>query len=252
MNILIIEDEFPAYKKLVNYLLNILGDEFQHHHVRSVVEAHSVLSSTNTYELILSDIVLLDGTSFEVFNAVSIAIPIIFCTAFDEHLLEAFKTNGIAYILKPYSQKDLEEAIKKYEKLFPAASIQTNLFEKLSVLVGQEKKEYKKRFAIKKNFGIHLLEIADVSYIEAYGDLCKLTDTKGNLHVVSKSIGSIILDLDPSQFFRINRGQIVNINHIKKIEPFSKNRLSLKLTGCNNSITTSTARTKEFRTWLEK
>lgn len=252
MNILIIEDEFPAYKKLVNYLLNILGDAFEHHHVRSVAEARSVLSSTNTYELILSDIILLDGTSFEVFNSVSIATPIIFCTAYDKHLLEAFRTNGIAYILKPYSQKDLEEAIKKYEKLFPPKTIQANLFEKLSVLVAQEKKVYKKRFAIKKNSGIHLLETIDVSCIEAYGDLCKLIDAKGNLHVVSKNIGSIILDLDPSRFFRVNRGQVVNINHIKKIEPFSKNRLSLKLEGINNPITTSSTRTKEFRAWLEK
>ncbi|MTI29938.1 LytR/AlgR family response regulator transcription factor [Xanthovirga aplysinae] len=252
MNILILEDETPAYRKLVNHLQNYFGDQLEHRHVKSVREGISILSGPYTFDLILSDIKLLDGTSFEVFKAVSVNTPIIFCTAFDDYLLDAFNTNGIAYILKPYSQKDIEDAINKYQNLFQTKPIENNVFEEFKTLLKQERKAYKKRFAIKKKSGIQLVEIDDVSYIEAYGDLCKLIDIQGNQHLFSNNIGSLIIDLDPSQFFRINRSQIVSIKHIVSIEPYAKNRLSLMMVGLDKNILTSTTTTKDFRKWLEQ
>ena len=252
MNILILEDEIPSYKKIMVYLSQIFEQGFDHIHVRSVEKARTVLLNENYFDLILSDIKLLDGTSFEIFNTISVEAPIIFCTAYDEHLLEAFKTNGIAYILKPFSLQELKEAIDKYHILFSYKPIEQHFFNKFKMLLNQETRKYRKRFAIKKTSGIQLLETADVCYIEAFGDICKLIDGDGNLHTISSNIGKIMLELDPRYFFRVNRSQIVNIKFIQKIVPYSKNRLSISIAGLNTSIITSSNVTKNFRTWLEQ
>jgi len=252
MNILILEDETPAYKKLVNYLKSFLGEGFKHDHAKSIQDGITLLSKTKKYDLILSDIRLNDGIVFDIFNQVSISSPIIFCTAFDEHLLKAFQTNGIAYILKPYSKEDLNKAMKKFENLFQYKNYDKEIFKQLKTILMEEEKSYKKRFAVKKKEGIKLVNASDICFIEAYGDLCRLKDYNNKLHTISNNIGTLIQELNPVHFFRINRSQIVNIEYIEKIEPYFKNRLSIKITCLKEFITTSTANTKEFRKWIDK
>jgi len=252
MNILILEDETPAYKKLVNYLKSFLGEGFEHEHAKSIQEGVALLSKSKKYDLILSDIRLNDGIVFDIFDQVPITSPIIFCTAFDEHLLKAFQTNGIAYILKPYSKEDLHKAMKKFENLFQSKNYDKELFKQLKTIIKEEEKSYKKRFAVKKKEGIKLINTADICLIEAYGDLCRLRDNNNQLHTISYNIGTLIQELNPAHFFRINRSQIVNVEYIEKIEPYFKNRLSIKITGLKKFMTTSSSNTKEFRKWIDQ
>jgi len=251
MNLLIIEDEIPAFKKLLNYCTQYLGVGFTHTRVRSVKEGIAALQNANTYNLIFADIKILGGTSFDVFNQVTFSTPIIFCTAYDEHLLKAFQTNGIAYILKPYSQKELESSIKKFEALFISESYDKTIFQQFKTLLENKEKLYKKRFTVKKKEGIKLIEVENICLIEAFGDLCKLYDNKGKVHAISKSLGTLFNELNPSQFFRINRSQIVHINYIENIAPHSKNRLYLKISNIKDQVITSSSTTKDFRVWLE-
>jgi len=250
MNILILEDEIPAYKKLHHCLVQCLGASFMHAHARSVEEGIQVLNECDSFDLIFSDIKLLDGTAFEVFDSVTCSIPIIFCTAYDEHLLQAFKTNGIEYILKPFSQTHIANALTKYQTLFSAKAIDKNILDNLQLLFTAKQKKYKKNFVIKKQNGILLIETQEIAYIEAFGELSKLMDINGNIHIKSINIGKLFTDLDPDQFFRINRSQIINIDHILKIDPHTKNRLSILMKGQKSAIFTSSATTKDFRKWL--
>ena len=250
MNVLILEDEIPAYKKLKNCLSQHLGTTLTHTHARSVEEGINALSGGNSFDLIFADIKLLDGTSFDIFDRVTLSIPIIFCTAYDEHLLRAFKTNGIDYILKPFSQTHIEDALHKYETLFTTKTIDQNMLDDLKVLFSEKPKKYKGRLVIKKQNGILLIETKDISCIEAFGELSKLMDINGKMHVKSTNIGKLMADLDPDQFFRINRSQIININHITKIDPHTKNRLSILMKGHKSAMMTSSTTTKDFRKWL--
>lgn len=250
MNILIIEDEIPAFKKLLAYVTKSLNSDFKHTHTRSVEDSIKHLKETN-YDLIVSDIKIIGGTSFDIFDSIKTYTPIIFCTAFDDHLLKAFQTNGIAYILKPYTQRDIERALKKHKDLFHKKFNETNFFKQFKTLI-EQKDSYKKRFAIKKSEGIKLVNSEAICYFEACGDFCKLKDSNGNLHSISASIGSLSDELNPDQFFRINRSYIVNIDFIEKIVPYSKNRLSLKVKGLSDSVITSTSSTKDFRKWIDR
>ena len=251
MRILILEDEIPASKKLIGHLSEILDEPFTFDTGRTVAAGLKLLAH-NHYDLIMSDIKLLDGTSFEIFHTIETKTPIIFCTAYDEHLLDAFRTNGIAYILKPYSTSDIERAMEKYKTLFQSGLHEKYVFNQLREVLESKNRSYKKRLAIKKKEGIKLLQTADISLIQANGDFCSITEAKGKLYSISKGIASISEELNPKAFFRINRSQIVHIEHIEKIEPYSKNRLALKLSGVKDYVITSSAMTKEFRKWLEQ
>nr|WP_299032254.1 LytTR family DNA-binding domain-containing protein [uncultured Tenacibaculum sp.] len=253
MKILILEDEIPAYQKLVSYITDFFTDTYTHDIARSISGGKELLAK-NTYDVIIADIQLLDGISFDLFDEVPTNCPIIFCSAHDEYLFKAFNTNGIAYILKPYSKSDFEKAIKKYQALFKKGtynSLNHQTITQLKAALTEEQTTYKKRFVIKKAKGIQLLNVTDISVIEASGDFCTATDYKGKKHLISQNLGSIFQQLNPAKFFKINRSEIVSIDYIENIESHFKNRLLVTLKGTDKKPMTSTATTSNFRKWLE-
>lgn len=253
MNILILEDEIPAYQKLISYLNAIFDEDYNHDVARSIADGKKFLLE-NQYDFILSDIQLLDGISFDLFDEIPTNCPIIFCSAHDEYLFKAFNTNGIAYILKPYSKADFTKAIEKYQSLFNQGDynkLNSDTLSNLKSALQEENTSYKKRFVIKKAKGIQLLNVTDISLIEASGDFCIATDADGKRHTISQNLGSIFQQLNPAKFFKINRSEIIAIDYILNIESHFKNRLLITLQGVKEKPMTSSATTSDFRKWLE-
>ncbi len=254
MKILILEDEIPAYNKLVSFVNDYFEEEIPHDWARSNREGKALLEQ-NKYDFILSDIQLLDGVSFDLYNDISTESPIIFCSAHDEYLFQAFNTNGIAYILKPYTQSDFKKAIEKYQSLFKQGGYSTlnqQTISELKSAIKEEHNSYKKRFVIKKSKGIQLLNVSDISTIEASGDFCIASDFKGRRHTISQNLGTIHQQLQPNKFFKINRSEIVSIDYIENIENHFKNRLLITMTGVKEKAMTSSSTTSDFRKWLEQ
>ena len=254
MKILILEDEIPAYQKLVAFITDYFEEEIPHDWARSNAEGKEFLVNNN-YDFILSDIQLLDGVSFDLYDEISIDAPIIFCSAHDEFLFQAFNTNGIAYILKPYTQIDFKKAIEKYQSLFKQGdynSLTSKTISELKIALQEEHNNYKKRFVIKKAKGIQLLNVSEISTIEASGDFCIATDFQGKRHTISQNLGLIHQQLQPTKFFKINRSEIINIDFIDNIESHFKNRLIITMTGAKEKVMTSSSTTSDFRKWLEQ
>jgi DNA-binding LytR/AlgR family response regulator len=254
MKILILEDEIPAYKKLQTFVNEYFETEVQHDWARTNKDG-KVFLEKQEYDFILSDIQLLDGISFDLFNDIEISAPIIFCSAHDEYLFQAFNTNGIAYILKPYTKLDFHKAIEKYQALFNQGDYNTlnkQTITELKSALREEHTNYKKRFVIKKAKGIQLLNVSDINLIEASGDFCIATDSEGKRHTISQNLGSIHQQLQPAKFFKINRSQIINIDYIDNIESHFKNRLLIKMTNVKDKVMTSSSTTSDFRKWLEQ
>ncbi|KOY51219.1 LytR/AlgR family response regulator transcription factor [Polaribacter dokdonensis] len=253
MKILILEDEIPAYQKLTKCLDAFFDVKISQDWARSIVDGKTLLAE-NSYDFILSDIQLLDGLSFDLFNAVKIETPIIFCSAHDDYLFQAFNTNGIAYILKPYSQNDFDKAIQKYQALFKKGDYNTlnsSTIDALKSALQEENTTYKKRFVIKKAKGIQLLNAIDISLITASGDFCLVNDAEGKRHTISQNLGTIHQQLNPKKFFKINRSEIVNIDFIENIESHFKNRLLISIKNHKEKVMTSSSTTSDFRKWLE-
>src|SRR5215217_2252334 len=156
MNILIVEDEDLAVKKLKKTLLSVDESATVVGEADSIKSTVSWLQSNPTPDLILMDIELADGQSFEIFNHAQVKSPVIFITSYDEYALKAFKVNSIDYLLKPIQKEDLHAALEKLKGLkslygnnsTPAPSLNVdNLVKELQQKL--QPKEYRKRFLVK-------------------------------------------------------------------------------------------------------
>ena len=254
IKVLIIEDELPARKKIIRFLealeppIAIVGEI-------DTVETGIAFLNNNSVDVIFSDIELLDGTAFEIYSQVSIKCPIIFTTAYDRFWMEAFDTNGIAYLLKPFSKERFHAAWDKFLLLRTSAKSTENQMDSLLRMMEQklQPKTYKGRFTIHSNHKISFLQTADISYFEAVEGVIFAIDHLGKQHLLRESTLKEIEEvLNPADFFRINRSVLVQRQNLEKIERYDKNTLVVKLKGSTAFLKTSQSSTAAFREWLEE
>ena len=117
LNVLIIEDEEPAAKRLQKMLKEIEPDINVLENIVSVSSAIKWFKANPAPDLVFSDIQLSDGISFDIFKSVEVTSPIIFTTAYDQYAIEAFKVNSIDFLLKPIKKEELEKAVAKFHKV---------------------------------------------------------------------------------------------------------------------------------------
>lgn len=251
MNVIIIEDEKPAARRL-SRMLNELGIE-----PRTML--HSVEESLNWFQdnehpdLIFLDIQLSDGLSFEIFEEIPVKSAIIFTTAYDEYALKAFKLNSIDYLLKPIDEDELKKAVQKYRDQQPQETdLQVNIDDIRRLLINPVDRKFKKRFTIK--IGQHI-KIIHVDEIECFFSENKATyiHTNGKRnYLIDGSLEHWQDQLNPEHFFRVNRTFIVHINAIKDIISYTNSRLKLILHSYDESeIIVSRERVKDFKNWID-
>ncbi|MGB5227982.1 MAG: LytTR family DNA-binding domain-containing protein [Eudoraea sp.] len=251
MNVLIIEDEKPAARRLARLLteLNVSVSNMLH----SVEEAVEWFQNNKHPDLIFLDIQLSDGLSFEIFDLVEVNSAIIFTTAYDEYALQAFKLNSIDYLLKPIDDEELESAVRKYQNLKPDHEQISLDFEDIKkLLINPLEREYKKRFTIR--LGQHL-KIINADEIECFYSENKGTyaaTAEGRNYLLDTTLENLEHELSPQIFFRVSRKFYININHIKDIVSYTNSRLIIKLNRYNEQeIIVSRERVKDFKLWLE-
>ncbi len=252
MNVIIIEDEKPAARRL-GRMLNELG-------IQASAMLHSVEESLNWFQqnehpdLIFLDIQLSDGLSFEIFEEVDVKSAIIFTTAYDEYALKAFKLNSIDYLLKPIDEDELKVAVDKFKSHQTKESeIQVNIDDIRRLLINPIDRKYKKRLTIK--IGQHI-KIIHVDEIECFYSENKATYiyTKSNRsYLIDHSLENWQDQLDPEHFYRVNRTFIIHINAIKDIISYTNSRLKLLLHSYNElEIIVSRERVKDFKNWIDR
>lgn len=251
MNVIIIEDEKPAARRLGRLLkeLNIEVSTMLH----SVGESMEWFHNNEHPDLIFLDIQLSDGLSFEIFDSIQVRSSIIFTTAYDEYALQAFKLNSIDYLLKPIDEEDLERAIKKYQDFKPESQPIAVDFEDIKRLLSNPiEREFKKRFTAKVGQHIKIINAEDVEcfYSENKGTYAATTD--GRNYLLDTTLENLEDELSPKTFFRVSRKFYVNISHVKDIISYTNSRLQIKLNRFNDQeIIVSRERVRDFKLWLE-
>jgi DNA-binding LytR/AlgR family response regulator len=254
IKILILEDEIPARKKLKRFLTELNAKIKIVAEIDTVTMGVSFLKN-NSVDLIFSDIELLDGNSFEIYSQVSITCPIIFTTAYDQFWMNAFEKNGIDYLLKPFSQERFQKSWDKFLMLRNSTSEDFNDIANLTKLVQKNfsEKQYRKRFIINARHEIYFLETENILFFEAREGVVLAYDTKQKKHLLTEStLKEIEEQLNPVNFFRINRSELIHKAYIEKIERYDKNTLAIKLIGHETYLKTSQSNTALFREWIEK
>lgn len=254
MKILIIEDEYPAAERLEK-LLNKLEEPVVIEAILDSVEgAVQWLQQNTAPDIILSDIQLSDGLSFEIFEKVLVKSPIIFTTSYDEYAIKAFKVKSIDYLLKPIKLEELDSAIAKYKSLKSAFSVTDNAskLEQLLDSLQHTGKQYKRRFLVKK--GEQLIPVSDgqIAYFYTENELVYLFTPEGKKYVVDYTLEQLEALLDPARFFRINRQYILHLNAIQEIHTYFNSRFKLHIQPLpGDDVITSKGKSKAFKEWLE-
>ncbi|WP_027381748.1 LytR/AlgR family response regulator transcription factor [Chryseobacterium daeguense] len=253
MNIIIIEDEFRAAKSLQNLILElkpeakILG---VYDSIEMTVEA---LSKDVKPDLIFMDIHLSDGLSFEIFKQVEITCPVVFCTAFDQYMLDAFKSKGVDYVLKPFSREDIAEALSKVDEL--KKFFRKNELPDLETLlknINQPQSVHKTSFLVFKNQKYTTVLTENIAYFYIHNEITHLVTFDKEQFQLSQSLGQVAEQVSEKQFFRVNRQYLINFKAIKEMEHYFQRKILVKLTvETPEKLLINKEKSHSFFTWLE-
>ncbi|MEE3999377.1 LytTR family DNA-binding domain-containing protein [Tenacibaculum sp. FZY0031] len=251
MYVIIIEDEKPAARRLSRMLAE-LGIKVQQM-LHSVEESINWFQNNAHPDLIFLDIQLSDGLSFEIFEEVTVKSAIIFTTAYDEYALKAFKLNSIDYLLKPIDEDELIIAVDKFKEQQPLQSnIQVNIDDIRKLLINPVDRKYKKRFTIKVGQHLKIINAEDIECFYSENKATYIHTNTNRNYLIDNSLEYWQEELDPEQFFRVNRTFMVHINAIKDIVSYTNSRLQLKLQSYNDSeLIVSRERVKDFKNWID-
>ncbi|UFH53486.1 LytTR family DNA-binding domain-containing protein [Spirosoma sp. KNUC1025] len=256
MNILLIEDEELAVRKLSKLLqeidptVQIVGS------MASVRASVDFLKSQPAPDLILMDIELADGQSFEIFEQTPVESPVIFTTSYDEYALKAFKVNSIDYLLKPIKRHELEASLAKHKRLLDRPVVQERVaFDSLVQQLRQQLQptEHRKRFLVRHLTQWMPVEVSDIAYFFSEEGVSLFRTKTNQKFSIDYTLDELESMLDPSQFFRANRQFIVDITAVQQIHPHFNNKLKLTLKPASeHEILVSRERATDFKKWMGK
>lgn len=254
MRVLIIEDEAPAYRRL-NNLLNAQKTQMEVIDVLdSVAESIKWFNENPAPDLIFSDIQLADGLSFEIYSAIQVACPIIFTTAYDEYMMEAFRTNGIDYLLKPLEEKSLTRSIEKFNNLMKQdkGEIALPSIEKLLSSISQKEIQYKNRFLVKLGSKLIPLSIDNISYFQSIDGYTEIITTPGKRYIIDHTLDELERLLDPKLYFRFNRKILGRYTSVQTVHQFFKGKLKVDmLPAITDEVIISRDKAKLFKAWMD-
>lgn len=251
MNVVIIEDEMLAARRLENMVA--VCDPA----IRVVAKLESVEESVEWFrhhphpDLIFLDIHLEDDLSFVIFERVTIQSPIIFTTAYDEYAIRAFKMKSIDYLLKPINQEQLNQAIRKYREMMGTVNQPVDL-SSLYELISRQHQPRRERFSVTVGQRIKTFATDEVAYFYSMEGITFMVLKNKTEYPVDGTLESLTKELDPTDFFRINRKYLVRIGSIANVHIYPKSRLKLELIPApKEEVFVSIDKVVTFKKWLD-
>ncbi len=252
MKILIIEDEKHNASRLQRLLADI-SSEFEVVGVLETIrESVNWLKKETAPDVILMDIRLSDGLSFDIFEKADVVCPVIFTTSYDEYAVRAFKVNSIDYLLKPIEKEELEAALEKADierkKNAPVLEL-----EQLLHLFKEKVPVFRKRFLLPGFNGYKTVAVDDIEYIFTEQKITYLVTREGNNEMLGQTMDELEDELDPEVFFRANRQFIIHINSVGMIQNDINGKLKVILKQDRSvEIIVSREKAPLLKKWLDK
>jgi DNA-binding LytR/AlgR family response regulator len=250
INALVVEDEVAAANRLTKMLkdvdpeLNILGV------CDSIDTTVKWLKANPEPDLMFLDIHLADGSSFKIFEQVTVKCPIIFTTAFDQYALKAFKVNSIDYLLKPIKREELAFSIKKFKE---SHRVPLDYLSLISEIKKQKEPQYQQRFVVQYADKLKSIDVTSIAYFMAREKSVFLVAKQGTCYAIDYTLERLESVLNPDTFFRINRKFIVSISSIGSMHFYSKSRVKIDLIPKPDSeVIVSSERAAGFKAWLNQ
>jgi two-component system LytT family response regulator len=252
MKILIIEDEQSNADRLRRMIEN------EHEIVgvcASNAEVKAFFTGKADVDLILSDIQLGDGLSFDSLRTVSDAIPVIFTTAYDHYAVQAFRFNSIDYLLKPIDSEELHAALAKVKQLstFNSQLSTTDTIAQLLESVKSQTIRYRERFLIPhRSDEFQIIPVSEVSHITIRDGVVRLCTLAGKHHTLNMTLEEVESQLDPQRFMRVNRQFIISAAAVQKLSTYFLGKMRIHMTALpDEEIIVSKDKVATVKRWLD-
>jgi len=254
MKVVVFEDEKLASDRLIELVKSIKPEAEVLAAMKSVEAAVLWLQNNEHPDLIISDIQLLDGSSFEIFEQVAVKTPVIFTTAYDEYAIKAFEVNSIDYLLKPIQKEKLANALNKFDQKSQSQFVSAPIdMEEIRAVISGASKEYKSRFLVKLGQRIRAISVEKIAYFYSHDKLSYLMTFEGKKLPIDPTLEELETLLDPKQFYRVNRKFFVHFDSVTDIHPYFKGRVKLGLNPhIDEDIVVSSEKTPAFKRWLDQ
>jgi len=250
LSVLIVEDEYEAAQRLHRMLMKWEPNTRVIGIADSIEKSVAILKSGNTPDLILLDIHIADGISFEIFEQVDVQCSVILTTAYDEYWQKSFELNSIDYLLKPISEDRLFKSLNKFRKLF---EIQANRIVDSHWLrsMNSPKTRYRIRFLVDMGLAIGMIAVEQIAYFLAKEKLIEIHTFDGNHYQIKTSLDQLEEELEPRTFFRANRQVLVAARSIVKLHQYFNYKVKLELNPkTDTEIVISRQNVTAFKEWL--
>lgn len=253
MNVLILEDEPLTAQLLADQLRRVDPTIRVLATLPSVAEAADWLRTHPAPDLLFLDIHLEDDLVFQLFEQVDVRTPVIFTTAYDEYLLQAFRVNSIDYLLKPVEHDQLAAALAKYNGLRTHFSAPPDLAALLQLVARPAEPAYRERYLISVGAQLRSVEVTDVAYFFLEERTAWLTTHQGATWPLDYSLDKLTQQVNPRQFFRVSRQYLVGRAALATVHAYSAGRLKLTLSPApRHEVFVSGDRVADFKDWLGK
>lgn len=252
----IIEDESLIAKELM-YKISEIAEDIQIVQVLpSLKTAFKWFLENPEPDLIFADIQLSDGVSFDIFSRYDMKCPVIFTTAYDEYAIQAFKVNGIDYLLKPVDSEELKRAIDKAKSILESKSEYPNDLQSILQLIANptsQPQKYKSTFVVQ-----HLKQWVPVTTDDI---ACFMRDNinfvytfKGDRFILDfTTLEEVEALLDPAVFYRANRQTIIHFGAIQSVKPHENQKLTVTLKApLKIEVDISREKAPAFKKWLDR
>ncbi|MBO6497137.1 MAG: response regulator transcription factor [Roseivirga sp.] len=253
MKVVVFEDEKLASERLIELIQELRPNAEILASLKSVEAGLMWLQNNEEPDLIVSDIQLLDGSSFEIFNQQPIKCLVIFTTAYDEYAIKAFQVNSVDYLLKPIQKQKLENALQKYDERTSSSSSQSLDIDKIREAIQGSNVQYKSRFLVKYGQRIKAIPVEQIAYFYSQDKLTYLVTFEGKKLPLDQTLEELETVLNPDNYFRVNRKFIVHFDSVSDIHPYFKGRVKLDLQPeSGEDIVISSDKTPLFKQWLDQ
>lgn len=255
LRVLILEDEAPALQRIRSLLAEAAPDAVVAGTADSVRSAGAWLAAHPAPDLVLADIQLGDGLSLDLFRTAPPPCPVVFTTAHDTYLLDAFATHGIAYLLKPVKAGDLAAALKKYRDLgrhfaanFSALAAQLTAPPATASIPAAVAP--RRRILAQKGLAFQPVAVEEVAYLFSEHKLTFLVTPRAERFLVNGSLTTLEAELPGAEFFRLNRTVLARISAVRSFRPIGKGRLAVQLhPPTAGEVQVAQERAADFRAW---
>lgn len=244
--VVILEDERPARIRLEAAIRRAAEVDIAAA-LGSVAAALDWFATNPEPDLVFADVQLADGLCLEIFDRLDLGCPVIFCTAYDEYLVEALASVGIDYLLKPIRDGDVAGALAKYERLEAHFADRGRGQAVARALASRQ------RLLVRDGDRFVALPVAEIAYFVVAGGGLEVVATGGARYSLERTLTDLESELDAGAFFRINRQVLARDSAIRAFQPYFKGRLLVELEpATEGEVIVSQENAARFRAWLDR